>query len=379
MRRELIGTAPATAPRPEVRTGDVPRPAMRHELVCTEPATPPRLEVRTRDMPRPRAGQVLVRVQATSVNPIDVKRAAGYGRRLLGLKGAASFPLVLGNDVAGTVEAAGAGVSRFAPGQRVFGLLGTGKHGGAHASYVVVPQAQLAAAPEEADLQSLAILPYSFTTMWLAVRATGLAAANAAGVRVLINGASGGLGRLALQMLHAWGSRVTRDLRAGQARGLSRTRRPACGRTRSRKHRVAACGLRRRPELRLLGRRAGAGVAPGPRCPGLCDHGASAARQLRPAGLGARGAACWRDWKRVQSAIACRALKARYRWTIFKPDREALEALAAGLRERRFSLPVGISAPLEDADAAFAHVAAGKPGRAVLLPCDATHRTWRSR
>ena len=43
------------------------------------------------------------------------------------------------------------------------------------------------------------------------------------------------------------------------------------------------------------------------------------------------------------------------------PDREALEALAAGLRERRFSLPVGISAPLEDADAAFAHVAAGKP------------------
>ena len=112
---------------------------------------------------------MLVRVQASCVNPIDVKRAAGYGRRLLGLKGAASFPLVLGNDFAGTVEATGAGVSRFAPGQRV-------------------------------------------------------------------------------------------------------------------------------------------------------------------------------------------------------PDREALEVLAAGSRERRFSLSVGISAPLEDADAAFAHVAAGKPGRAVLLP-----------
>ena len=48
---------------------------MRRELVCTEPATPPRLEVRTREVPRPKSGQVLVRVQATAVNPIDVKRA----------------------------------------------------------------------------------------------------------------------------------------------------------------------------------------------------------------------------------------------------------------------------------------------------------------
>jgi NADPH:quinone reductase-like Zn-dependent oxidoreductase len=352
---------------------------MRHELVCTEPATPPRLEVRTRDMPRPRAGQVLVRVQATSVNPIDVKRAAGYGRRLLGLKGAASFPLVLGNDLAGTVEAAGAGVSRFAPGQRVFGVLGTGKHGGAHASYVVVPHAQLAAAPEAADLQSLAILSYSFTTMWLAVRATGLAAANAAGVRVLVNGASGGLGRLALQLLHAWGSRVS-----------------------------AICGPGKREDCLALG--ALRAVARGPASItslpsdfevvlnfGSWDDELALVSRLGLEALGfattvhpllanfdrlgwvRAGAACWHDWKRVQSAIACRALKARYRWTLFRPDREALEALAAGLRQRRFSLPVGISAPLEDADAAFAHVAAGKPGRAVLLPCDATHRTWRSR
>jgi len=146
---------------------------MRRELVCVEPATPPRLEVRTREVPRPAAGQVLVRVEATSVNPIDVKRAAGYGRRLLGLKGVARFPLVLGNDVAGTVEAAGAGVSRFAPGQPVFGLLATGRGGGAHASHVVVPQEQLIVAPSDVELQALAVLPYSFTTMWLAVRSSG--------------------------------------------------------------------------------------------------------------------------------------------------------------------------------------------------------------
>ncbi|WP_341318435.1 alcohol dehydrogenase catalytic domain-containing protein [Paraburkholderia sp. IMGN_8] len=54
-------------------------------------------------MPRPGRGEVLVRVEATSVNPIDVKRAKGYGRRLLGLKGAGKFPLVLGNDFSGEI------------------------------------------------------------------------------------------------------------------------------------------------------------------------------------------------------------------------------------------------------------------------------------
>ena len=193
---------------------------MRRELVCTEPAMPPRLEVRTREAPRPKAGQVLVRAQATAVNPIDARRASGYGRRLLGLKGAATFPLVLGNDLAGVVEAVGTGVSRFAPGQRVFGLVATGKEGGAHASHVVVPQEQLRAAPEEVELETLAVLPYSFSTMWLALRSSGLAAANAAGMRVLVNGASGALGQLSLQLLRALGQPRSRRS-AGAARALT--------------------------------------------------------------------------------------------------------------------------------------------------------------
>jgi NADPH:quinone reductase-like Zn-dependent oxidoreductase len=351
---------------------EVPRPTMRRELVCTEPATPPRLEVGTRAVPRPKAGQVLVRMEATSVNPIDVKRAGGYGRRLLGLKGAAKFPLVLGNDVAGAVEAAGTGVSCFTPGQRVFGVLAMGKDGGAHASHVIVPQEQLAPAPAEADPQALAILPYSFTTMWLAVRSAGLAAANAAGVRVLVNGASGGLGRLALQLLHAWGSRVT-----------------------------AICGPGKREDCLALG--ALRAVARGPASImslpqdfdvvlnfGSWDDELALASRLGLDALGHAttvhplldnfdrlgwlrgGLACRREWERVYSTVACRALKARYRWTIFKPDREALEALAGGLRERRFWLPIGICAPFESASAAFGHVAAGKAGRAVLRPWDAT-------
>ena len=177
---------------------------MRRELICLEPSSPPRLQVRESAMPEPRRGQVLVRVEATSVNPIDAKRAGGYGQRLLGLKGAGRFPLVLGNDLAGRVEAVGPGAAKFAPGQRVFGLVGTGKGGGAHASHVVVPESLLAAAPKDVDAAALAVLPYSFTTMWLAVRSTQLTPANAAGKRVLVTrrgrsaGAAGPAGAVGL-------------------------------------------------------------------------------------------------------------------------------------------------------------------------------------
>jgi len=341
---------------------------MQRELVCTQPATSPRLEVRTRPLTRPGAGRVLVRVQATSVNPIDAKRAAGYGRRLLRLKGAATFPLVLGNDLAGTVEAVGTGVSEFVPGQRVFGLVITGSAGGAHASHVAVPHEQLRAAPAGVDLETLAVLPYSFTTMWLALRSVGLAAGNAAGVRVLINGASGALGQLALQMLCGWGSHVT-----------------------------AICGPGGREKCLALGAqlavaRGAASIAALPADFdvvlnfGAWDDEIELASRLGPDALGqattvhpllgnfdrlgwVRGAlASRRDRSRVHSAIARRAPRARYGWTLFKFEREALDLLHARVCDRTISLPLGIKAPFAGADAAFAHVASGRSGRALLLP-----------
>ena len=89
---------------------------------------------------------------------------------------------MLGTILQAPVEATGAGVSRFEPGQRVFGLLGTAA--AAHMPRTSSCHTRSSRRrPEEAGLQSLAVLPYSFTTMWLAVRATGLAAANAASAR----------------------------------------------------------------------------------------------------------------------------------------------------------------------------------------------------
>ena len=106
------------------------------KLLCLGPADPIQLETRKTAMPRPGKGEVLVRVEATSVNPIDVKRGKGYGRRLLSLKGAGEFPLVLGNDFAGEIVSVGAGVSPWRPGDRVMGLVPAGKKGAAHATHL---------------------------------------------------------------------------------------------------------------------------------------------------------------------------------------------------------------------------------------------------
>jgi NADPH:quinone reductase-like Zn-dependent oxidoreductase len=341
---------------------------MRHELICLEPSSPPRLQVRQSARAEPRAGEVLVRVEATSLNPIDAKRAGGYGQRLLGLKGAGRFPLVLGNDWAGRVEAVGPGVSRYAPGQRVFGLVATGKGGGAHASHVTIPESLLRAAPDSAETQTIAVLPYSFTTMWLAVRGAQLTPANAPGKRVLVHGAAGALGRLAVQLVSGWGGDVT-----------------------------AICDVGTTEDCRALGARVA--VERGPQVIGALptdfdvvlnfaswDDELALASRLGANALGhattvhpllghfdrlgwVRGAlASRRDKNVVRSAVRQRSAGAHYAWTIFKPDPAALDALAAGVRERRFLLPVSVRVGFDQAHQAFAHVAAGRPGRAVLQP-----------
>jgi NADPH:quinone reductase-like Zn-dependent oxidoreductase len=343
-------------------------PLMRRELICLEPSSPPRLQVRDSAMPAPRRGQVLVRVEAASVNPIDARRAGGYGKRLLGLKGAGRFPLVLGNDLAGHVEAVGPGVSQVAPGQRVFGLLATGKGGGAHASRVVLPEAQLRPAPEDATAAALAVLPYSFTTMWLAVRSAQLTPANAAGKRVLVHGAAGALGRLALQLLSGWGCHVTAICDVGKAddcraigAAVTVERGPQAIRSLPEDFEVALNFASWDDEFALASRLGAYALGHATTVHPLLGH-FDRLGWLRGA-LASR-----RDASAVRAAVRRRSAAARYAWTVFKPDAEALDALAAGVRKRRISLPLGVCAGFDQADLAFAHVAAGTPGRAVLQP-----------
>ena len=200
-------------------------------LFCLGPAANGALEVRQIPQRYPAADEVEIAVEAASVNPIDVRRAQGYGARLLSLVGAGKFPLVLGNDFAGTVVTTGKKVAALKPGDRVYGLKRTSAEG-THANRVVVKGVSVLPAPSGQALQALAVIPYSFVTMWLAVRGAGLTRKNAAGKKVLVHGAAGGTRHArpanAVSVgLHDHRHRDaagTRCLPAGRSRGRARRR-----------------------------------------------------------------------------------------------------------------------------------------------------------
>ncbi|MFD2355519.1 NADP-dependent oxidoreductase [Nonomuraea ferruginea] len=147
--------------------------------------------------PSPGPGEVLVRMAATSFNPSEVGLRAGYLKDVLDL----TLPLTLGWDLAGTVAETGRGVTRWSPGDRVFGLVS-----GSAAEYAVASETELAAAPEGIPLAHAAAIPVAGLTAWQAVYEE---AGIRAGQRVLVNGAGGGIGLFAVQLAKRAGATVT--------------------------------------------------------------------------------------------------------------------------------------------------------------------------
>lgn len=154
--------------------------------------------------PTPGANEVLVRVKALSVNPIDWKQASGKGRPILG----ARFPnFIPGYDLAGEVERLGPGVTNFTVGQRVHTRL-SGQRGGASAELVVAGLDVLNPLPEKLDFAQGAGLPLAGMTALQGLRDACLLPMSGATQRVLIIGASGGVGHLAVQIARAAGATV---------------------------------------------------------------------------------------------------------------------------------------------------------------------------
>src|SRR5687768_10471660 len=145
-----------------------------------------RLQVKELEPPgEPGTGEVLVRVRASSVNPLDSKIRRGQLRFVRPAK----LPLIPGFDLAGEVEAVGPEVTRFAPGGMGFGQTGA-RHGGAWAELALVPESGLAAKPETMSFEDAAAVPMGGLTALQALRDQGELAA---GEWVLIHGASGGV------------------------------------------------------------------------------------------------------------------------------------------------------------------------------------------
>jgi NADPH:quinone reductase-like Zn-dependent oxidoreductase len=162
-----------------------------------------RLVVRELPEPGPPGpGQVLLRVRAASVNPIDWKIRQGKMRILMPAK----FPLVLGYDAAGEVVAVGPEVTRFQPGDAVFGGIDTRPQGGSYAELALARDAALTAKSEALSFEEAAALPVAGVTALQVLRDKGELVARE---KVLVNGASGGVGHLAVQIAVALGARVT--------------------------------------------------------------------------------------------------------------------------------------------------------------------------
>lgn len=148
--------------------------------------------------PEPRIGEIVVRVRAAGVNPADeMNRRTGIF--------SGEPPFVLGWDVAGEVAAVGPGVTLFAPGDEVVGLLPFPRGGGAYAEYAVGPTRAFVRKPSALSFVEAAALPLAGLTAWQALVET---AQVGEGTRVLITGAAGGVGHLAVQIAAARGAHV---------------------------------------------------------------------------------------------------------------------------------------------------------------------------
>lgn len=151
--------------------------------------------------PRPDQGEVLVRVKASGLNPLDAKIKAGQAEHVK-----QPLPAILGIEMAGIVVEVGEGVTGFAPGDKVYGMTG-GVAGmqGALAEYVAVDAELITRKPVNLTMREAAAIPLGFITAW-----EGLVdkAKVFAGQKVLIHGGSGGVGQMAIQIACALGADV---------------------------------------------------------------------------------------------------------------------------------------------------------------------------
>ncbi|MFI6761033.1 zinc-dependent alcohol dehydrogenase family protein [Micromonospora sp. NPDC050417] len=153
------------------------------------------------EKPAPGPGQVLVRVAASGVNPLDTKIRAGKAAHAR-----SQLPAVLGMDLAGVVAEVGPEVTGFAPGDEVYGLTGgVGDLQGSLAEYVAVDARLIAPKPESLSLREAAVAPLAVVTSWEALVDR---AQVSAGQRVLVHGGAGGVGQMAVQIARARGAEV---------------------------------------------------------------------------------------------------------------------------------------------------------------------------
>ena len=282
--------------------------------------------------PTPGEGQVLVRVAFSSVNGFDVAVANGY------LKGAMEhrFPVVLGKDVAGSVEATGSGVRSLEVGDSVFGVVVTAVLGeGAFGELATVAERDAARVPEGLDMATAGALGLAGATAHDMIDAIGLTD----GDHVLIAGASGGVGGLAVQLAAARGAQVIATSRSEDA------------------DRVGGLGA-----ADIVDHTGDLAAQVRALCPNgvdavvhLAGDGPALAQLLRPGGRIASALGLSHD-ALTRDDVTCTPVMAA-------PTTATLEFLAAEVVAGRLTVPIDRRYPLAEVPRALADFASGKRGK----------------
>lgn len=305
-------------------------------IVQKEFGGPEVLRVAEVERPVPLSGEVLVRVKAAGVNPVDVAVRAG------------TFPLLgepeftVGWDVSGVVEATGPG-ARYRVGEEVYGMPFFPRAAGAYAEYVAAPSRQLARKPAALDHTEAAALPLAALTAWQGlVDLAGIGE----GDRVLVHRAAGGVGHLAVQIAKARGAHV-----------------------------IALASEPKHAFLRELGADEVIDYRTTDYTEAVSDvdvvfdsssEGTRALEVLKPGGTLVSIMEHWNQ----ELAAAVEAAGRRFAGVSVEPDYAALEAIAALVDEGRIRPHVAASFPLAEAARAHELVGSGSVQGKVVLTVD---------
>ncbi|MGW0536431.1 NADP-dependent oxidoreductase [Streptomyces sp. NPDC003032] len=288
------------------------------------------------ERPEPGLTEILVRVHAAGVNPVDWKTRAE------GAFGTWGETPILGYDVSGVVEEVGPGVTLYSPGDEVFGMPRFPEQTGGYAEYVAAPARRFAPKPAGIDHIQAAALPLAALTAWQGLIET---AGLRAGQRVLIHAAAGGVGHLAVQIAKARGAYVI-------------------GTAREEKHEF----------LRGLGADEVVDYARVDFAEAVSDvdvvldgvggeYGTRSLAVLRPGGH----LVTLPDPGGLPDADRARELGVRTGWTVVEPDRLGLLEIARLVDEGKLRVEIDTVLPLEDAAKAHAYGEQGRTQGKIVL------------
>ena len=190
----LIGCFPTVVVFPQSA-----QPMMKAAVVH-EPGGPESLKYEDTPRPSPKDDEVLVKVMAAGVNPVDTYIRQGMRMK----KGSDNGPMIIGYDIAGVIEKAGAGIKTYKAGDAVYAYLPVSR-GGGYAEFAIAKEGEMSLKPKNIDFEKAAAVPLAATTAWQALIDT---AKLERGQTVLIHGGSGGVGCFAVQIAKARGAKV---------------------------------------------------------------------------------------------------------------------------------------------------------------------------